>query len=224
MSAATDFDVWFTMGSTYTCLTALRIPQVERTTGVKIRWRPFNLRTILQEMKHIPFADKPAKCAYMWRDIQRRAAMYGLSVRVPVPYPLKENALANKIALIGMREGWGKDFVRASYRRWFQKGQESGSEPNVSESLRECSQDPERVLDLARGEYGERCLEDETAEARKLNVFGSPTFVVGRELFWGDDRLEDAISWYRHGCVRLPADTLDALTPLDIPEPDSLGG
>jgi 2-hydroxychromene-2-carboxylate isomerase len=38
--SATDFDFWFTMGSTYTCLSALRIPRVERTTGVEIRWRP----------------------------------------------------------------------------------------------------------------------------------------------------------------------------------------
>ena len=86
--------------------------------------------------------------------------------------------------------------------RWFQKGQESGSEPNVSESLRECSQDPGRVLDLAGGEQGERCLEDETAEARKLGIFGSPTFVVAGELFWGDDRLEDAISWRKCGRVQ----------------------
>ena len=77
--------------------------------------------------------------------------MYGLTVRVPVPYPLKENALANKVALIGLQEEWGNDFVQASYRRWFQKGEESGSEPNVSESLRECGQGPERVLNLARG-------------------------------------------------------------------------
>jgi len=129
MSANTDFDFWFTMGSTYTCLSALRIPEVERTVGVKIRWRPFNLRKILQGMKHIPFADKPAKCAYMWRDIERRAARYGISVHLPAPYPLKENALANKVALIGMQEGWGKDFVQASYRRWFQKGQRAEANP-----------------------------------------------------------------------------------------------
>jgi 2-hydroxychromene-2-carboxylate isomerase len=43
----------------------------------------------------------------------------------------------------------------------------------------------------------------ETGMARELGIFGSPTFVVGRELFWGDDRLEDAISWHGHGCVRL---------------------
>jgi 2-hydroxychromene-2-carboxylate isomerase len=202
MSTNVDIDFWFTMGSTYSYLSAMRIPEVERTTGVKIRWRPFSLRTILQEMNHIPFADKPAKCAYMWRDVERRAKMYGIAIRVPAPYPLKENALANKLAFIGMQEGWGAEFVRASYRRWFQQGEESGSEPNVSESLRESGQDPGRVLDLARSEQSERSLAAQTDEARKLNIFGSPTFVVGSELFWGDDRLEDAISWVRYGRVR----------------------
>lgn len=202
MSTNVDIDFWFTMGSTYSYLSAMRIPEVERTTGFKIRWRPFSLRTILQEMKHIPFADKPAKCAYMWRDIERRAKMYGIAIRVPAPYPLKENALANKLAFIGMQEGWGAEFVRASYRRWLQQGEESGSEPNVSESLRESGQDPGHVLDLARSEQSERSLAAQTGEARKLNIFGSPTFVVGSELFWGDDRLEDAISWARYGRVQ----------------------
>jgi 2-hydroxychromene-2-carboxylate isomerase len=100
-----DIDFWFTMGSTYSYLSAMRLPDLERATGVIFRWRPFSLRTILQEMKRIPFADKPAKCAYMWRDIERRAAMYGFSVRLPAPYPLKQNALANKLAIIGMEEG-----------------------------------------------------------------------------------------------------------------------
>jgi 2-hydroxychromene-2-carboxylate isomerase len=45
-------------------------------------------------------------------------------------------------------------------------------------------------------------LEGETDAARALGVFGSPTFSVGSELFWGDDRLEDAVSWYRHRQVR----------------------
>jgi 2-hydroxychromene-2-carboxylate isomerase len=202
MSKTGDIDFWFTMGSTYSYLSAMRIPEVEQATDVKIRWRPFSLRTILQEMKHIPFADKPAKCTYMWRDIERRAAMYGFHVRVPAPYPLRENALANKLALIGMQEGWGKDFIRASYGHWLQEGEESGSEPNVSKSLRECGQDPKRALDLARSEHGERSLAAETGEARKLNIFGSPTFVVGTELFWGDDPLEDAISWLKCGRVQ----------------------
>jgi len=58
---------------------------------------------------------------------------------------------------------------------------------------------------------------EETSLAKDLGIFGPPTFVVGRELFWGDDRLGDAISRYRYGSVR-------SLTLLDFPEPNSLGG
>jgi len=197
-------DFWFTMGSTYSYLSVMRLADVERSTGVSFRWRPFHLLLILQEMKYVPFADKPAKCAYMWRDIARRAAMYGMAGKFPAPYPAKQSVVANRVAIVGMIEGWGKDFVRAAYRRWFQQAQETGSEPNLSSSLRDIGQEPGRVLALANApETGERLLA-ETDNARQLGIFGSPTFVVNRELFWGDDRVEDAISWYRHGEVRVP--------------------
>jgi 2-hydroxychromene-2-carboxylate isomerase len=192
-------DFWFTTGSTYSYLSAMRLPEVARANGVRFRWRPFNLRTILEEMKHIPFADKPAKCAYMWVDIERRAAMYGINVKVPAPYPLKDSVFSNKVAIVGMKEGWGEEYVRAAYRRWLQLGQESGSEPNVSDSLREVGQDPVRVIDLANGAWADATLAAETAQARELGIFGSPTFVVVKELFWGDDRLEDAICWHKNG-------------------------
>ena len=101
-----------------------------------------------------------------------------------------------------MRHGWGGHFVRAAYRRWFQLGEEMGSEPNVSESLRDISQEPQSVLALANAVDAQNALMAETDVARGLGIFGSPTFAIGRELFWGDDRLEDAISWYKNGCVR----------------------
>ena len=55
------------MGSTYSYLSVSRLADVERSTGVTFRWRPFHLLIILQKMKHVPFADKPTKSAYMWR-------------------------------------------------------------------------------------------------------------------------------------------------------------
>src|SRR5690348_2886728 len=81
MAAAKPIEFWFTMGSTYTYLTVMRLPELEKASGIPFRWRPFHLLTILQEMKHVPFADKPAKAAYMSRDIERRAQM----VRDPPP-------------------------------------------------------------------------------------------------------------------------------------------
>jgi 2-hydroxychromene-2-carboxylate isomerase len=200
--AAHHIDFWFTMGSTYSYLSVSRLADVERSTGVTFRWRPFHLLIILQEMKHVPFADKPTKFAYMWRDIERRAAMYGIPVKLPVPYPAKQSVVANLVATVGMREGWGADFVRAAYRRWFQRGEETGSEPNLSESLHDIGQEPKRVLALANSENTKAALTAETDAARELGIFGSPTFTVGRERFWGDDRLADAISWCRFGRVQ----------------------
>ena len=197
MAETQPITFWFTMGSTYTYLTAMRLPEVAKTTGISFKWRPFHLLTILQEMKHVPFADKPAKMAYMWRDIARRAEMYGIPVRVPAPYPAKNSILANKVAVLGLTEGWGIDFVRAAYRRWFQHGEETGAEPNVSTSLREIGQEPDRVLARVNDTEIGRQLESETGAAGALGIFGSPTFSIGNELFWGDDRLEDAIRWYR---------------------------
>ena len=198
-------DFWFTMGSTYSYLSVMRLVQLERLTDIRFRWRPFHLLVILQEMKHVPFADKPTKSAYMWRDIERRAAMYDIPVSLPAPYPARQSIMANLVASVGMRQGWGVGFVRAAYRRWLQLGQES------------IGVDPQPALALANTAETKAALMEETGVARDLGIFGSPTFVVGRELFWGDDRLEDAISWYRYRSVR-------SLTLLDFPEPDSLGG
>ena len=197
--AESPIDFWFTMGSTYSYLSVMRLANVERSTGIAFRWRPFHLLLILQEMKHVPFADKPAKMQYMWRDLERRAALHGIPVKIPAPYPAKQSIVANLVAVVGMSDGWGADFVRAAYRRWFQEGEETGSEPNVSSSLRDIGQDPARVLQLASGAAANERLLAETDAARQLGIFGSPTFAVGEEIFWGDDRLDDAIEWYRHG-------------------------
>jgi 2-hydroxychromene-2-carboxylate isomerase len=190
-----QIDFWFTMGSTYSFLTVSRLHN--QMGDITFRWRPFHLLIILQEMNHVPFADKPAKMAYMWRDIARRAKMYGIPANLPAPYPAKQSIAANLVALVGMQEGWGPDFVRAAYRNWFQRGEETGSEPNLSRSLTELGQDPARVLALAESETARSLLVEETEEAKRLGIFGSPTFVVGSELFWGDDRLDDAITWAR---------------------------
>ena len=197
-------EFWFSVGSTYTYLSVMRLAEVERVSGIPFVWRPFSVRQIMIEMDNIPFRTKPVKAAYMWRDIERRAAIYGLSARVPAPYPLQEWDTANRVAVLGAEEGWVADYARATYRRWFEEGQEPGIEPNLSDSLREIGQDPARVLERAAGPEIGAAYEAATERARKLGIFGSPTFVLGNELFWGDDRLDDAIAWHRQGALAEP--------------------
>jgi len=194
-----EIDFWFSIGSTYTYLTVWRLCCVEANKGVRFRWRPFSLRSIIQEMDNVPFATKPIKLAYMWRDLERRASLYGLPINVPAPYPLKEFDLANRVAIVGQMEGWCAAYARAAYRRWLVDGKEPGSEPNLSESLVEAGQEPSRVLTLARSDAVARAFAVATDEARKMRIFGAPTFVARGEVFWGDDRLEDAVTWHVHG-------------------------
>lgn len=190
-------DFWFSIGSTYTYLSVMRLVEVERTSGVAFRWRPFSVRQIMDEQNNRPFITKPVKMAYMWRDIERRAAMYRLPIKVPALYPLAQWDVVNRIAVLAAQEGWVKDYAQVTFRRWFQNSLEPGVEPNLSESLEECGQASVRVLSRAQGGDIGDAYEAATAEARELGIFGSPTFVVGKELFWGDDRLDDAMTWYR---------------------------
>lgn len=188
-------DFWYSIGSTYTYLTVMRLPALAEAEGVRFRWRPFNVRHVMVTQNNIPFKDKPVKAAYMWRDIARRAAHYGLSPRLPAPYPLPGLELANRVAVLGAAEGWVEDYTRATYRRWFEGGAPAGEEPNLSASLREIGCDPEDVLRRAASEDTGAALARATEEAMGLGVFGAPSFVVGEEVFWGDDRLADAVRW-----------------------------
>jgi 2-hydroxychromene-2-carboxylate isomerase len=188
-------DFWFSIGSTYSYLSVMRLGRVAAETGIDFVWRPFNVRAIMVAQNNIPFANKPVKTAYMWRDIARRAGKYGFAPRLPAPYPIADLPLANQIALMGMREGWGIAYVTETYRLWFEKGEVAGADPNLSRAIAAAGQDPAAVLVRA-------ALAEETEKAMALGIFGSPSFVVAGEVFWGDDRLGDAISWARDGRVR----------------------
>ncbi len=190
-----DLDFWFSIGSTYSYLTVSRLDDELAKHGLSARWRPFNVRRIMRAQNNNPFGDKPAKSAYMWRDIARRANRFDIPVQVPAPYPIDDLPLANQIAVLGMSEGWGKAYVQEAYRLWFQQGLSAGEEPNFSRALTAAGQDPEPTLARARSDTAVGMLEAETDAAEAAGVFGAPTLSVNGELFWGDDRIPDAIAW-----------------------------
>ena len=191
-----NIDFYFAIGSTYTYLTVTRILEVEKKHEVKFNWKPFSVRAIMKEMNNVPFPkEKANKVSYMWRDIERRAKGYGFFAKTPVPYPLTEFDLANRLAILGLKEGWGVDYVRVTYKRWFQEGKEPATEPNISEICTELKLDKEKVILKANSEEIKKEYLANTDSARNNKVFGSPSFIVNNEIFWGDDRMEDSIIW-----------------------------
>ena len=191
-----EIDFYFSIGSTYTYLSVTRILDVEKEHQVKFNWKPFSVRVIMKEMNNIPFPkDKINKVNYMWRDIERRAEGYGFFAKTPVPYPLSEFDLANQIAILGLNEGWGKDYTRLTYKKWFQEGKEPAIEPSINEICKELRLNKDEILSKAKTKIIEDNYLANTDSARKNKIFGSPSFIVNSEIFWGDDRMEDAIKW-----------------------------
>ena len=176
------------MGSTYTYLSVMRLGNWNNLTRYQIRWRPFHLLAILQEIKTRPFRDKPAKSAYMWRDIERRAAMYGLPGLVTY-------ALSRQTVHYGKPRGdkWACA-AAASFPRCLSSlvstGQETGSEPNVSESLRDIGQEPQSVLALANATDTTAALMAETDVAKKLGILVSRRSSLDANSFGAMIRLE----------------------------------
>ena len=191
-----DIDFFFSIGSTYTYLSVTRILEVEKKNQIKFTWKPFSVRAIMKEMNNIPFPkDKLNKVNYMWRDIERRAEGYGFFAKTPVPYPLSEFDLANQIAILGLKKGWGIDYVRLTYKKWFQEGKEPAIDPSITEVCRELNIDKDEIISQANSKEIINNYNLNTNSARDNKIFGSPSFVVKNEIFWGDDRMEDAINW-----------------------------
>ena len=191
-----NIDFYFSIGSTYTYLTVTRILDVEKKHQIKFNWKPFSVRVIMKEMDNIPFPkDKINKVNYMWRDIERRAEGYGFFAKTPVPYPLSEFDLANQIAILGLDKGWGTDYIRLTYKKWFQEGKEPAIDPSISEICKELGLNKNEIVSEAKSEIFEKKYISNTDSARENKVFGSPSFIVENEIFWGDDRMEDAINW-----------------------------
>ena len=187
--------VWLSIGSTYSYLTALRINAIKQEKDLNLLVKPISIRVIMKSMDNIPFPpSKKIKVDYMWRDIERRAEWYGLpKPKLPAPYPLQAFDQANKVGIVLNQQGKYLEYFEETYRIWFVSGIEAGSEENLRLVFNSMQLNYEDIMHQAGDGIIQKIYEENTEEAKQLGVFGAPSFSVGNEIFWGDDRLEDAI-------------------------------
>ena len=193
-------EFWIGYGSTYSYLSVMRIDTAVERTGIQIAWKPFNIRTLMIEkgLPTGPFTPRPDKLAYMWRDLERRAQRRGLAYAKPPQYPVDSQRTV-RVAYLAAAEGWCSEFSRKIFEMNFVEGRSIGAPGHLEAALSEIHRDPERVIARAHQLDIEEGLAAQTRRAIDLGLFGSPNFRVGDELFWGDDRLEDAIEWCLNG-------------------------
>lgn len=190
-----ELDFFFYIGSTYTYLSVNRVEEIAARAGVSLRWRPFHVRAIMIEQNNRPFIGKPVKLQYMWRDVERRANRTGIPFKSIPDYPVDPEGLANRIAVLGSLEGWCPEYTKAIYRAWFLENKAPGDVQHLRSILSQLGKDPDSTIARADGQEIRHRYDSETEHAKALGIFGSPTFMWGTEIFWGDDRFEDAIDW-----------------------------
>ena len=192
MSKPLEF--WFEFASTYSYLSAARIEAACAEAGVELVWKPFLLGPVFaaQGLTDSPFNIYKVKGAYMWTDMAREANALGLPLKRPDIFP--QNGLtAARIATAHLQEPWIGAFVRGVYDANFAQNRDISDPDVLSEVLAALTDAPQAALARAQESAVKTALKATTQEAMEAGIFGAPTFRVGTEIYWGNDRLERAL-------------------------------
>ena len=207
MSATTmpKIEFWYDFASTYSYLSVMRIEALARAAGVEVAWRPFLLGPIFQAQgwSTSPFNVYPAKGRYMVRDIERIATARGLPFTMPAVFPANSLGIS-RLALALEPTGLVPAATRAVFQAQFGRGDDIADHATWRRTLSPLvgREKLTEFVAAASGEELKQALRRRTEEAVLKGVFGAPSFVAADgEVFWGDDRLEQALLWARNGVV-----------------------
>jgi 2-hydroxychromene-2-carboxylate isomerase len=189
---------WYDFASTYSWLAAERIETLAAQAGVEVTWRPFLLGPIFaaQGWTSSPFNLFPAKGRNMWRDMERQCARLGLPpIMRPDPFP-QNSLLAARVAT-ALPTDARPLFSRAVYRAQFSQGRPIADRGGLAAILDEIGAAFDAIAAAGAAETKD-ALRQTTDQAQAIGIYGAPSFTTGSgELFWGNDRLEEAIAWAR---------------------------
>jgi len=191
---SSTIEFWFEFGSNYSYLSVMRIENAAREKAVPIIWKPFLLGPIFRAMgmANSPFVLQKEKGAYVWRDMERQCRKYGLQWRQPSTFP-RLGVVPSRVALIGADQPWIGAFCRRVMELNFVLDQDINQTDRLAPILKELGLSAGTILDQTQAEPMKQRLRDQTEQARCRGIFGAPTFFVGTEMYWGNDRLDDAL-------------------------------
>ena len=192
-------EVWFEFASTYSYPAVSRVESIAKAARVDVAWRPFLLGPIFRDQgwNDSPFNIYPAKGRYMWRDMERICERQRLPFRRPSTFP-RNGLAAARLAARFESEAWMPAFVRGVYSANFSLDEDISDAAVLARLLDEAGA-PAGAQDEGRSDDAKALLRASTEDAAALGLFGAPSFTVGSELFWGNDRMEDAFEWAAAG-------------------------
>jgi len=190
-------EIWYDHASTYSYPAVMKVETAAADRGLRVAWRPFLLGPIFETLLGFadsPFNRNPVRGRYMWRDLERICAADGIPFRIPSVMP-RNSTLAARVALLGVDEGWVAPFSRAVFRANFADDLDIADPRVIGAILGELGLDGAAVIARAQDPEHRPRLRAATAAASARGIFGSPTFFRRGEMFFGGDRLAQALAW-----------------------------
>jgi 2-hydroxychromene-2-carboxylate isomerase len=195
LAALPEVEFWFEFGSAYSYLSVMRIEDEAHRLGVRVVWKPFLLGPILRALglENSPFVLHKEKGAYLQQDMARLCRKYGLAPwRTPSVFP-RLGVLPLRIVLLSAEQPWVGAFSRRVMELNFALDQDINQPEQIAPILGELRLPTADILAQAQSDPLKARLREQTDEARARGIFGAPTLFVGAEMFWGNDRLDEAL-------------------------------
>ncbi|MBV8658880.1 MAG: 2-hydroxychromene-2-carboxylate isomerase [Burkholderiales bacterium] len=189
-------EFWFDLSSNYSYLSVMRIEAAAAAHGKRVIWRPFLLGPVFKALgwADAPFILQKEKGEYVWHDMVRLCRKYGLPWVKPSSFP-RRALLPTRVALIGCDREWGPAFCKQIMQLNFAEDRDVDSVDVVEDVLNELGLPALDLIGAAESHQNKLLLRERTELARRKAIFGAPTFFVGSEMFWGNDRLDDALTF-----------------------------
>ena len=183
-------EFFFDVGSPYSYLAYHQLPKIAQAKGAEIVWRPMLLGGVFQATGNSSPANVPAKGAYSNIDLERWAKHFGVPIQHNPHFPI--NTLQLMRGAVGMQLRSDAEFHRylaAIFSAMFEHPRNLGDLNELAAVLEAAGISPALMLELVQDDRVKQTLRKTTEEAVARGVFGAPTFFVGNDMFWGQDRL-----------------------------------
>lgn len=183
-------EFFFDVISPYSYLAYFELQKIAVRQQADIIWRPVLLGAVFKATGNSSPIEVPAKARHAMVDLKRWAAHYQIPFRMNKAFPFNSLMLMRGAVGLQMRDpALFLNYVDVIFKAMFGEPRNLSDLQEVEAVLKEAGIDPQLVLSLAEDEAVKTKLKTDTQDAVARGVFGLPTFFVGQDMYWGQDRL-----------------------------------
>jgi 2-hydroxychromene-2-carboxylate isomerase len=186
-----SFDFYFDFGSPAAYLAYTQLPKLCAATGAQAHWMPMLLGGVFQATGNASPVSVPAKGRYVFVDFKRFASAYGVRLNTNPHFPIITTTLMRMVTALQMQnDSQFQNFVDTVFKAIWVDAQNMNDPAVVAHVLVQAGFDAPALMAMANTQATKDQLKTVTMRAVERGVFGAPTFFVGEEMFWGQDRIE----------------------------------